>query len=337
MTNVSQVPNNSTLRHFSDEHAIPQTHQCNLSVQRELGKDLALTTAYVGSGTQSISMAYNINGPAPGNPNTEAARRPFFSNLNAITYRSPAAHSTYHGLEATLTKRMAKGRQFTAAHTWSHGISNTAELFVSGDNGAPQDITCFSCEKGSTSNDVRQRFVTNYLIELPFGRGKPMFNQGGVMSGVLGGWQLTGIMAVQTGQYYHVSLPNAAAQLGTNGVGVWRPNVVGGHRVANPNPDRWYAPSAFARPVGPDGQPTFGNLGRNSMQEAGIFNWDVGLAKTFRVTERINTQFRWEVFNVTNHPSYGTPNTNVLNPDAGLIRSTNTLPRQMQLGLRVTF
>ena len=59
--------------------------------------------------------------------------------------------------------------------------------------------------------------------------------------------------------------------------------------------------------------------------------------KNIQVSERIRLQFRWEVFNVTNHPSYGTPNTNISSPDAGKITRTHSLPRQMQFGLRISF
>jgi hypothetical protein len=179
--------------------------------------------------------------------------------------------------------------------------------------------------------------VNSYILNLPFGQGKRFLDRGGAVNAIFGGWQMTGIVTTQTGQYYDVTLANSAAELGTNGAGVWRPNVVGDHRIANPTPDLWFNPAAFATPLDAAGNPTYGNLGRNSLQEPGIFNWDVGLMKSFQVTERIGVQFRWEVFNVTNHPSYGTPNSNISSPDAGKITSTLGLPRQQQFGLRVSF
>ena len=337
VTHVDDLPNNSVMRTWSKEFPLPMVYQWNFSVQRQLTNTLALTTAYVGSSTNNIMFDYNINAPGIGPSNTERQRRLFFERLNGLTYRSPAAHSNYNGMEVTLAKRLSQGFAFTTAYTWSRAMGQTAELFVSGDNGGPQDKTCFTCERGPTSNDVRQRVVTNYSWELPFGQGKPMLNQGGVMNAIFGGWQMTGIMSLQTGQYYDLTLANSAAELGTNGVGAWRPDVVGNHELANQTPDLWLNPAAFADPVDSAGNPTFGNLGRNSLQEDGIFNWDVGLMKNFKVTERIGLQFRWEVFNVTNHPSYGTPNANFSSPDVGKITSTNSLPRQQQFGLRVSF
>ena len=337
VSSVDDLPNNSVMRTWSKEFPLPMVYQWNFSVQRQLSESMALTTAYVGSSSKNIVMPYNINAPGIGPSSTERARRPFFPSLNGLTYRTPAAHSSYHGLEATLTKRLSEGLAFTTAYTWSHAIGQTAELFVSGDNGGPQDISCFSCERGSTTNDTRHRLVNSYMLNLPFGRGKKYLDRGGVLNAILGGWQMTGIMSVQSGQYFDLTLADSASELGTNGVGAWRPNVIGDHELSNPSPDLWFNPEAFETPLDSAGNPTFGNLGRNSLQESGIFNWDIGLMKNFQVTERVKLQFRWEIFNVTNHPSYGTPNTNLSSLDVGKITSTLGLPRQQQLGLRISF
>lgn len=198
-------------------------------------------------------------------------------------------------------------------------------------------MSCFIYERGPSSNDTNHRWVNSYIVELPFGRGQRFLDGGGVVNAIFGGWQMTGILSMQSGQYYDLTLANATANLGTNGVGAWRPNVVGEDRLRNPSPDLWLNPDAFEVPRDGAGNPTFGNLGRNSLQEDGIFNWDVGLMKNFEITERVQLQFRWEAFNATNHPSYGTPNTNLSSPDVGKITRTLGLPRQQQLGIRISF
>ncbi len=334
---VDDLPNNSVMRTWAEDFPMPMVYQWNFSVQRQLSDSMALTTAYVGSSSLYQQFSYNINAPGIGPSDTERQRRPYFPRLNGLTYRSPAAHGSYHGLETTLTRRLANGLAFTTAYTWSHAISQTAELFVAGDNGGPQDISCFACERGSSSNDTRHRLVNSYMINLPFGKGKRFLNRSGFLDALFGGWQMTGILSLQTGQYYDLTIANATAELGTNGVGAWRPNVIGDHRLPSPTPNLWLNPDAFEIPRDSSGSPTFGNLGRNALQEDGIFNWDVGLMKNFQLTERFRLQFRWEVFNVTNHPSYGTPNTNFSSPDVGKITSTLGLPRQQQLGVRFSF
>ncbi len=94
---------------------MPQVYQWNFSVQRQLNDTMALTTAYVGSSSTNIQYSYNINAPGIGPWNTERQRRPFFESLNGVTYRTPAAHASYHGLDTTLTKRFSKGFMFTSA------------------------------------------------------------------------------------------------------------------------------------------------------------------------------------------------------------------------------
>lgn len=334
---VNELPQDLEMRVWDAKFPMPRTHQWNLNVQRQLGQDLGITVAYVGSSTQQIQMPYDLNAAGPGDPNTEQQRRRYFSRLSAITFRTPAAHHSYHGLDVHLEKRFQRGFALTAGYTWGHSIGQTAEQFVAGDNAAPQDTGCLSCEKGNASNDTRHRWVSSYIFELPFGRGRRWLDRGGLIDRIAGGWQVTGVVFLQSGQYYNPTVPNAAARLGTGGVGVWRPDLVGDWRLQDPNPDRWFNAAAFAVPVDARGNFRFGNLGRNTLQEDRIFNWDAGLSKTFRVTERFAVQLRWEVFNITNHPAYGTPNRNIESPDVGKIRSTNNSPREMQFGLRLTW
>ncbi len=334
---ANDLPPNANFIHWAREFPLPQAHQWNFSIQRELTRDMALTVAYVGSGTQYISYAYDYNAAGIGDPNTEKQRR-LIPNLTAITFRSPLAHSTYHGMDVSLEKRFAQGFAFTAAYTWGHNIGQAPDQFVEGDNGAPQDIRCISCEKGNSSSDVRHRFVTSYILDLPFGRGRRWLDRGGVANAVLGGWQLTGWLSAQTGMYFSPQLSNSAQYLGTGGVGIWRPDLVGDWRLDNPTPDLWFNPAAFVRPCDPDGNNCrFGTLGRNNLQEPGMFDWTAALGKRFDISERIKLEFRWEVLNILNHPTYGTPNRTVDSPDAGIIRATLSQPRQMQFGLRLAF
>ena len=90
-------------------------------------------------------------------------------------------------------------------------------------------------------------------------------------------------------------------------------------------------------PRNPDGTFRLGNAGRAILNGDGPFNIDFGLMKSFPITERVNLQFRWETFNLTNTPTLADPNTILESPDFGKIRSTVSLPRQMQFALRLTF
>ena len=339
VSSVNDIPNNSAFTMWSYDYPMPQTSQWNATLQRQLAQDLSLEVSYVGSGTQNISGAYNANDTGPGDPATIVARR-LFPRLASITYRTPYAHASYHGMDLNLRKRMSQGLSFTFGYTWGHSIGQIGEQFVEGDDGGPQDAACFSCDRGNASSDVRHRGVFTYIYELPFGAGRQYLSKPGLVDHVFGGWQITGMLMKQTGQFFDVTWNNKNQFLGTQ-QGEWRANVVGDWVPANQGPDQWFLPSAFAKPCSPDSSVwtncSQGNLGRNAMVEPGIFNWDLGLGKTWNLTERFRLQYRVEAFNLTNTPSFGTPGRGLDSVAAGVIRSTHSTERQIQMGLRLTW
>jgi hypothetical protein len=278
---------------------------------------------------------YNINGSAPGPVATETQRR-LIPSVNTISFRTPYGHASYHGLDVQLERRYANGLSFTAAWTWSHSIDNISEQFGQGNAGL-QDIRNFRDSRGSSDFDLRHRLVSAVVYELPVGKGRAVLDRGGVLNQIFGGWQLSVLPSWQTGQVYTVTLANPRPRLGATGVGNWRPDLLRDPRLDNPTPDRWFDTSAFVLPQNADGTFRFGNAPRSVGTTQPVFNVDAGLMKNFRVTERLGAQVRWEVFNVTNHPSLGDPVTNFDSPDFGTVRSTVSLPRQMQFAVRLTF
>jgi hypothetical protein len=164
--------------------------------------------------------------------------------------------------------------------------------------------------------------------ELPFGRGR-----------LLGGWQLNGIATMLSGFPF-------TPQIGSNrsGDGDTRnpdrpslnPSFTG--PIVLGNPHQWFDPNAFVLPTAR----TFGNLGRGTLIGPGLADLDLSLFKNFPITERMNLQFRTEVFNLLNHPNFASPNPIVfangaISSSAGLITSTVTTSRQIQFGLKLIF
>jgi hypothetical protein len=123
----------------------------------------------------------------------------------------------------------------------------------------------------------------------------------------------------------------------TVGSGVWRPDLVGEPTVPHPTADAWLNPAAFSIPQNSDGTYRYGNLGRNTLPGPGYFTVDAALTKDIRVGGARRLQIRWEVFNVTNHPSFSLPNAELGSADFGTIRSTVSTPRQMQFGVKFLF
>jgi hypothetical protein len=178
--------------------------------------------------------------------------------------------------------------------------------------------------------------AASWLAELPFGSGRRWLSQGGVAAAVLGGWQLTGLLAWETGRFFEVTVPDPTSNLGVT-TSLWRADLVGNPYPADQGVDHWFDKNAFAVPQNTDGSFRYGNLGRNSLRGPGVFNLDLGLIRQLTLGGDKRLQIRWEVFNVTNHPSYGFPISNLLSPDFGRITSTVSTPRQMQLAVKVLF
>jgi hypothetical protein len=323
------APNGLNWSVWANRFPLPTVYQWNLAVQRELLQGWSLTAAYVGSSSNYIMGSYNWNGSDLGPPATEQQRRRI-PQWNTVDLTSPYGQGNYNGLDLELNKRFAKGYSFTAAYTWSHSIDNVPEQFGSGGGGL-MDFRNIRVNRGNSNFDVRQRFITSGVWDLPLKLRNKAANS------LIGGWQLSGMLSMQTGSYFTVTVPNGRQRLGATGIGDWWPDRIRDPRISNPTTNRWFDTTAFASPRNADGTWRLGNAGRAILASDFPFNLDAGMLKNFALTERFNLQFRWEVFNVSNTPTLGAPITNIENPDFGKVRSTYSTPRQMQFALRLSF
>lgn len=304
----------------------------NLTVQRQLTSSLAVEVAYAGNKGTKLQGTVDPN-QAIWNPGATrqniAQRRPFPQFGNFIEVFS-IFNSSYHGLQTTVTQRLNRGLSFQASYTWSKAIDDTtlpiAFFQIPGQVDRPQNSRDLRAERGLSAFDVRHRFVLSYIYELPF------FRRGGAASYVLGGWKLSGIVTLQSGYPFTVidsADPSVDAIRGDRTDLLRDPNLPSGQRT----PERWFDTTAFRRFV----MPNFGNAGRNIVFTDGIVNFDLGLAKEFRLGERPRLEFRWEVFNLFNHPNFGLPVNDFNSPSFGRVLRTSTPERQMQFALKFLF
>jgi hypothetical protein len=151
-----------------------------------------------------------------------------------------------------------------------------------------------------------------------------------VLNGIFGGWTIAGITTFNSGRPLTLSVQGNPSNTG----GPDRPNVVGEWRLDDDvrTLDRWFDTSAFV----PNAPFTFGNAGRNTLIAPREINLDLAVHKSFQTTESTRLQFRFEAFNATNTPTFGAPNTQVGNPNFGVIGSAGR-PRNLQLGLKFIF
>jgi hypothetical protein len=272
---------------------------------------------------------------------------PQYNNLQLGGYG--CCSSTYNSLQATLSRRFAGGGTLLVAYTNAKLLSNTDTLTSwlegsTGGVGQVQDWNNLKGEKSLSSQDVSQRLVITYVLDLPFGHGK-MFASGytGAMNKVVSGWGIDGETAFQRGFplkiTYAASTPLEQANLGVSNV---RPNVVSGcnKKSGGGNIGQWFNTSCFAAP--PDWG--FGSESRvdSVLRGPGINNWDFALFKRTTITERVGLEFRTEFFNLFNHPYFAMPATGFGAPGFGEITGTvqsgaASPERLIQFALKLVF
>src|SRR5216684_1806616 len=329
-------------------HADPKygyVEQYNFDIQRQLPAGFFADVAYAGSHgvhlqqysthinqigdnflSQQVGLIAQVPNPLAGSPKPnlngptiEAGqldrRYPQYNDVNLAGFG--CCSSTYNSLQATVTRRFAGGGTMLVAYTNAKLLSNTDTLTswlesTTGSVGQVQDWNNLKGEKSLSSQDVSQRLVISYVLDLPFGHGK-RFAAGlsGVANKVVSGWGIDGETAFQRGfplkiTWAGTATPLEAANLGVSNV---RPNVVsgcsksaGGGHVA-----QWFNTSCFAAP--PDWG--FGSESRvdSTLRAPGTNNWDFAVFKRTSITERVGFEFRTEFFNLFDHPPFLPPAT----------------------------
>jgi hypothetical protein len=172
------------------------------------------------------------------------------------------------------------------------------------------------------------------LWDIPVGKGKKANVDNGVLDAVVGGWQMSSILTLQTG--FPITVTNGQDTSNTGGF-FDRPNATGQKPDlprGEQDPQRFFNTAAFV--INNRGE--FGNVGRNTLNSPGIIGWDFSMLKNFRVPdEKHSLQLRFEWFNFPNHPNWGNPDTNVSSGGFGRITGTRGNMRQLQLGLKYAF
>jgi len=311
----------------------------NFNVERQLGSRSVVEIAYVGSKGTKLLTARDINQPQPSAlpPGLPFVPRPDprFDDINLLESR---ANSNYNALQARFQQRLARGFSALASYTWSKSIDDASNFFSSaGDPNFPQNSYNVAAERGRSNFDVSHRLSVSYSYALPFGRGRQYLADNGWVSSVLGGWETYGIVTLQSGRPFTVALLPEIDNSGTGrsilGFGANdRPNFLGNSELSNRSTLQWFNTAAFAFPA----PGTFGNAGRNILTGPGFQNVNVSLVKNTALTERVNLQFRAEVFNLFNHPNFNLPDNFLGSPTFGRITSARDA-RHIQFGLKLLF
>lgn len=298
-------------------------HNYSLSVQRELFTGYFLEVAYVGSKGRDLLWFPEINDPTFDQLRANAALpsaqrastnylRPY-QGYSSIRQRRSEARSDYDGLQLYATKRRGD-LSFTVSYTLSSVDTNASGF---GDNPEGQSL---DYNYGPASYDRRHVFVTTYTYRVPFFR-----DRGGVLEAALGGWEVTGITRLQSGQYLTPS--------GNTSIGGRRADYLGGDVTAAARDEtEWFNVSAFA--AAPEDRR--GNSPVGIIEGPGRHTWDLSFRKKFRIVRQTRIGVQADVFNLFNRLNLNNPSVNLNDVNVGRIGSAGP-PRQIQIGLRVEF
>jgi hypothetical protein len=313
--------------------------QWGLSVQQALPADFVGTVSYVGSKGSHLLTLSEVNVV---DPLTGARPYPAFGQVD---WRGNKSNSNYNGLSVAVKRSFSHGFLLSANYMWSHEIDDGSNGSGDGDSLVAQNVACQSCERASGIWDVRHVFNANAVYQLPFGPGKTFLSQPGVLSSIVGSWEITSTAVARTGFPVNVIVDRSSSDVPDGNTNNQRPDLVPGISLTPPGGSsiaEWINPAAFAIPA----PGTFGNAPRDVARGPGAWQLDIGLGKRILLTEREQLQVRAECFNIFNHPQYGTPQADFsAGPGVfGTILSTvNTgpvgtgTPRQMQFMLRIAF
>lgn len=260
---------------------------------------------------------------------------PYYPNGNpfgSVDIKRDIGSSTYEALGASLERRFTNGFAFQSRYTWSHSINDGS--VGGGESTGPENVNCLECDKGPSIYDIRNNIAVNTEYELPFGPGKPYMNHTGALGKVLGGWSLSSIGLWHTGHPLTVlmdltgSISNPSSPFNGfpytyllpdgNDQTNQRPDIVPGVPVMLPHPhpagpngggSPLVNAAAFqAPPVDASGNFTrFGNETNGAIRAPNIWQIDLALAKTTKLTERLSMEFGVQTFNIFNHVQLADP------------------------------
>jgi hypothetical protein len=314
---------------FAQNFRLGITQSWNVSVEHEIAQNTVVRLAYVGAESYHQAVVVDQN---PGIYATGATRSTY-PNFQAILTDISLGTSSYNALQVGVERHLTRGLQFQSNFTWSKTLDTTSSGNVSfGTQNLPDPFN-IGYNRGISYLNIPFIWVSNMVYVTPSLSASNQF-----MRQALGGWELSGIATWQSG--YPFTIAGGYGDNSGSLQGEDRADVVPGQsfNVRQGNKSQWISEyfnrSAFT--VNAPG--TFGDSGKNLFQGPPIKTIDVAFAKNWTIIEGYRLQFRWEMFNALNHPSFGNPDSNVQDGTYGQITSLGPIPaRVMQAALKFTF
>jgi hypothetical protein len=337
----------------------PSSAQWNLTVEREVTPNTMVRLSYTGQGSYHLPITIDLNQiPAsttpytiPNNGYSVVDPRAPYQNWLLLMQSESIGNQNYEAGTAEFTHRVSHGITFQANYTLAKNISDAQgtdapSAYASEEPYAVEIANRYDIgyDRGNVVGMPRQRLLLTGVYQLPFGTGQ-RWKGPRLLNPVLGGWNLSTVTTMQTGQWLTATMPAADDQSNTDmierttGGAVARPDCVG-NPYANQSSQDIFNINAFALPPANAGR--FGNCGVGNLQGPGMINVNMGAAKVFQINERYRLRFEATFTNVLNHTNFAPPATNIGNPASfGALQAAlpqgNGGNRTGQLALRLDF
>ena len=272
----------------------------------------------------------------PSNPKATNCGAPF-PYIGPTAYDRSQGKSSYNALQVSLNGREQHGLTYLVSYTWSKSLDLGCSGWYGVEGCSIQNPYNLQADKGPAATDLPQIFSAAWVYTLPFGKGGRLSSSSSVVNALIGGWNLNGVLSLNSGTAFDVGSGKDIAETGNynygNGYGYERANLVGSQYPGSKGPAEWINVASFQTPA----LGTFGNLGRNSLRSDWNKNLDLSLFRQFPFTERFRLEFRFEMFNATNTPVWAIPVSSLEAPNFGAVTHTANVPRQLQFGLKLYF
>lgn len=300
-------------------------HEWNVSIQKTLPFQIAVTGSYVGSSSDDLIAQSSLNEVPPGSYSDLQAAKPYPA-FGAIDLYDNIAHSWYNSAQLKVERRFSQGLHFLVSYAFSKNMSeNGADSVYT----VPTPFAPEGYNRGLSPFNHAHILSANVVWDIPIGRGHAVGgNWNTLTNALIGGWEFSGIYLYSSGDPLTFGVPGSTLGNGWS----TRPNLVGDPRISNPSANLWFNPSAFVAP--PAFQ--FGNAGIGIMTGPASSVANLALMKKFYFQESRYVQFRWEAFNAFNNVNLADPNTTINQGTTGQILSAGDA-REMQIALKVVF
>jgi hypothetical protein len=324
--------------HFQDQ----KVHQWNFTIERDLGHGTGVRLSYNGSHGFNLGRQGNLD-QLPPNASGYVQNGPLqrFPDFAYMAIETNGGYSNFNGVTAAVTKRLSSGLQFQSSYALTRNLTNAQGYnptgFASEAGGIVTDLRNTRIDYGNVAFSRKHRFLSTFLYQLPGPKT-------GILSQMVGGWEMGGVLLFQSGPFMTITVP------GADPMGNGFPNLIGNGKAdsvpgvpllypGTKTPAHWIHPAAFAVPPSLVGR--YPTAPTGNVVGPGTEVFSMSLMKSMRIREGTRFQVGAQAANVFNHQNWAAPNTTFNTASFGTISNVQTAenagPRQIQITGRLTF